>query len=117
VAITFLTSPTSFALIVCFGCLVGPPILTANERGKDAPPRVRLAVVLMLVLAFAEPYVDRFLVGAAPEKLQLVVVDNSFSMRAGTRLADAKRAALAFLSQRSRRDRAQVVARIQEPRV
>jgi hypothetical protein len=71
---------------------------------------LRLAVVLMLVLAFAEPYVDRFLVGAAPEKLQLVVVDNSFSMRAGTRLADAKRAALAFLSGRSLRDRAQVVA-------
>ena len=71
---------------------------------------LRLAVVLLLVLAFAEPYVDRFVVGAAPDKLQWVVVDNSFSMRAGTRLADAKRAALAFLSTRSPRDRAQVVA-------
>ena len=71
---------------------------------------LRLAVVLLLVLAFAEPYVDRFLVGAAPDKLELVVVDNSFSMRAGTRLADAKRAAAAFLSERSLRDRAQVVA-------
>jgi hypothetical protein len=71
---------------------------------------LRLAVVLLLVLAFAEPHVDRFLVGAAPEKLQLVVVDNSFSMRAGTRLADAKRAALAFLSGRSLGNRAQVVA-------
>jgi Aerotolerance regulator N-terminal/von Willebrand factor type A domain len=71
---------------------------------------LRLAVVFLLVLAFAEPYVDRFVVGAAPDKLQWVVVDNSFSMRAGTRLADAKRAALAFLSTRSLRDRAQVVA-------
>jgi hypothetical protein len=71
---------------------------------------LRLAVVLLLVFAFAEPYVDRFLVGAAPEKLRLVVVDNSFSMRAGTRLVDAKRAAVAFLSERSLRDRAQVVA-------
>jgi Aerotolerance regulator N-terminal/von Willebrand factor type A domain len=71
---------------------------------------LRLAVVLLLVLAFAEPYVDRFLVGAAPDKLELVVVDNSFSMRAGTRLADAKRAAVAFLSHRGLRDRAQVVA-------
>ena len=71
---------------------------------------LRLAVVLLLVLAFAEPHVDRFLVGAAPDKLELVVVDNSFSMRAGTRLADAKRAAVAFLSERSLRDRAQVVA-------
>ena len=71
---------------------------------------LRLAVVLLLALAFAEPYVDRFLVGAAPDKLELVVVDNSFSMRAGTRLADAKRAAAALLSKRSLRDRAQVVA-------
>jgi len=71
---------------------------------------LRLAVVFLLVLAFAEPYVNRFLVGAAPEKLQWVVVDNSFSMRAGTRLADAKRAAMSFLSQRSLRDRAQIVA-------
>jgi Aerotolerance regulator N-terminal/von Willebrand factor type A domain len=71
---------------------------------------LRLAVVLLLVLAFAEPYVDRFLVGAAPDKLELVVVDNSFSMRAGTRLADAKQAAVAFLSERRLRDRAQVVA-------
>jgi hypothetical protein len=71
---------------------------------------LRLAVVLLLVLAFAEPYVDRFLVGSAPDKLQLVVVDNSFSMRAGTRLVDAKRAAVTFLSERSLRDRAQVVA-------
>jgi Aerotolerance regulator N-terminal/von Willebrand factor type A domain len=71
---------------------------------------LRLAVVLLLVFAFAEPYVDRFLVGAAPEKLRLVVVDNSFSMRAGTRLVDAKRAAMAFFSERSLRDRAQVVA-------
>lgn len=71
---------------------------------------LRLAVVLLLAVAFAEPYVDRLRVGAVPERLKLVVVDNSFSMRAGTRLVDAKRAAAAFLSHESVRDRAQVLA-------
>jgi hypothetical protein len=71
---------------------------------------LRLAVVLLLVLAFAEPYVNRFVVGTAPDKLQLVVVDDSFSMRAGARLATAKRAALGFLSGRRPTDRAQILA-------
>src|SRR5580698_2276070 len=44
---------------------------------------LRMAVVLLLVLAFAEPYFNEISAGAAPEKLLLVVVDNSFSMRAG----------------------------------
>jgi hypothetical protein len=71
---------------------------------------LRLAVVLLLVLAFAEPYVNRFVVGTEPDKLQLVVVDDSFSMRAGARLATAKRAALGFLSGRRPTDRAQILA-------
>jgi Aerotolerance regulator N-terminal/von Willebrand factor type A domain len=71
---------------------------------------LRLSVVLLLVLAFAEPYVNRFVAGTAPDKLLLVVVDNSFSMRAGTRLTDAKREALVFLSGRRPGERAQVLA-------
>jgi hypothetical protein len=71
---------------------------------------LRLAVVLLLVLAFAEPYVTRLLPATTPEKLLLVAVDNSFSMRAGTRLADAKREALSVLSSRRPTDRAQVLA-------
>ena len=40
----------------------------------------------------------------------LLVIDNSFSMRAGSRLADAKREALSVLDSRSPADRAQVAA-------
>src|SRR5258705_3794816 len=44
------------------------------------------------------------------EKLVLLVIDNSFSMRAGTRLADSRREALSVLSSRRPSDRAQVMA-------
>src|SRR5205085_2188763 len=44
-AMHFLRWP--LALLLCFVCLVEPSPLVANERGKDASPRVRLAVVLM----------------------------------------------------------------------
>src|SRR5580692_3350453 len=70
---------------------------------------LRVAVVLLLALAFAEPYFKVFAAGAEPDKLMLVVVDNSFSMRAGTRLADARRGALAVLAAKRPRDRAQVL--------
>src|SRR5580692_10517875 len=42
--------------------------------------------------------------------LFVLVIDDSFSMRAGTRLADAKRAALDVLSSRRPTDKAQVMA-------
>ena len=70
---------------------------------------LRLAVVLLLAFAFAEPYVSQLLPGTASDKLLLVAVDNSFSMRSGTRLGDAKREALAVLSARPPTDRAQVL--------
>jgi len=71
---------------------------------------LRLAVLLFLALAFAEPYVSRSIAGIAPEKLMLVVVDDSFSMRAGMRLEDAKQQALDVLAHRRSGDRAQVLA-------
>jgi hypothetical protein len=71
---------------------------------------LRLGVLLFLALAFAEPYLSRAVAGVVPEKLILVVIDDSFSMRAGTRLQDAKRQALALLTQRRSSDRAQVLA-------
>ncbi len=71
---------------------------------------LRLAVLLMLALAFAEPYVSRSIAGIVPEKLMLLVVDDSFSMRAGMRLEEAKRQALALLDQRRSGDRAQVLS-------
>lgn len=71
---------------------------------------LRLAVLLFLALAFAEPYVSRSIAGVVPEKLLLVVVDDSFSMRAGMRLEDARQQALQLLAHRRSGDRAQVLA-------
>jgi hypothetical protein len=71
---------------------------------------LRLAVLLLLALAFAEPYVNEVHGGAAPRKVLLVVIDDSFSMRAGTRLADAKRAAWDLLSAKDPRQQAQVIS-------
>src|ERR1700739_4652772 len=51
----------------------------------------RLAVILLLALAFANPFIERSAASISGEKLDLLVIDDSFSMRAGTRLADAKR--------------------------
>ena len=68
----------------------------------------RLALLLLLALAFANPYIKRTAAGASGNKLMFLVIDNSFSMRAGSRLADAKRQALDALNARSAADRAQI---------
>jgi hypothetical protein len=59
---------------------------------------LRLLVLLLLILAFANPFVNRNAAGLSGGRLVLLVVDNSFSMRAGTRLADAQDAAMRVLS-------------------
>jgi hypothetical protein len=59
---------------------------------------LRLAVLLLLILAFANPFINRNTAALASNRLVLLVVDNSFSMRAGMRLADAKDAAMSVLS-------------------
>jgi aerotolerance regulator-like protein/VWA domain-containing protein len=70
----------------------------------------RMAVLLLLALAFANPFIERSAASISGEKLNLLVIDDSFSMRAGTRLADAKRDALAVLDARKPSERAQVMA-------
>src|SRR5665213_2048573 len=70
---------------------------------------LRLLVLLLLILAFANPFVNRNAGTSASERLVLLAVDNSFSMRAGTRLADAKSAAISVLSGKGAA-RAQVAA-------
>jgi hypothetical protein len=70
---------------------------------------LRLLVLLLLILAFANPFVNRNAATLSSDRLVLVVVDNSFSMRAGTRLADAKDAAMRVLSGKGAA-RAQVAA-------
>src|ERR1700679_1785004 len=59
---------------------------------------LRIAILLLLALAFANPFVNRPAASLTGEKLLLVVVDDSFSMRAGTWLADARREADAVLA-------------------
>jgi hypothetical protein len=58
---------------------------------------LRLLLLLLLILAFANPFVNRNTAALSSSRLVLLVVDNSFSMRAGTRLADAKDAAMSVL--------------------
>ena len=71
---------------------------------------LRLSLLALLVLAFAGPFINRPSVSAANDKLLMLVVDNSFSMRAGSRLADAKRQAESVLASRNPSERAQVMA-------
>src|ERR1700733_9567185 len=59
---------------------------------------LRLALLVLLILAFANPFVNRDAAALASNRLVLLVVDNSFSMRAGTRLTDAKNAAMSVLA-------------------
>ena len=59
---------------------------------------LRLAMLLLLIVAFANPFINRNTATFSSNRLVLLVVDNSFSMRAGTRLADAKDAAMSVLS-------------------
>jgi hypothetical protein len=70
---------------------------------------LRLALLVLLILAFANPFINRNAAALASNRLVLLVVDNSFSMRAGTRLADAKDAAMSVLSAKGAA-RAQVAA-------
>jgi hypothetical protein len=70
---------------------------------------LRLLLLLLLILAFANPFVNRDAAALASNRLVLLVVDNSFSMRAGTRLADAKAAAMSRAFQKGAA-RAQVAA-------
>ena len=70
---------------------------------------LRLLFLVLLILAFANPFINRTASALASNRLVLLVIDNSFSMRAGTRLADAKDAAITVLSGKGAA-RAQVAA-------
>ncbi len=70
---------------------------------------LRAALVLLVVLAFANPFVRRPATDPAG-RLLMIVLDNSYSMRSGTRFDDAKREALAMLAKKPGSQRAQVIA-------
>src|SRR5271165_5601538 len=71
---------------------------------------LRALLFVLLALAFANPFINRTAARMNSEKLELLVLDNSFSMRAGTRMADAKREVLDVFSARRPTDKAQVMA-------
>jgi len=59
---------------------------------------LRLLLLALLILAFANPFINRNAAALASNRLVLLVIDNSFSMRAGTRLSDAKEDAIGVLA-------------------
>ncbi|MGB9424379.1 MAG: BatA and WFA domain-containing protein [Candidatus Acidiferrum sp.] len=70
---------------------------------------LRFSLLLLVVVAFANPFVRRPAADANAHLL-LIVLDNSFSMRAGTRFSDAKQQALALLAGKPHAQRAQIMA-------
>lgn len=89
------------------------------ERGTQSSTRhrrlrylllfaLRMALLFLVVLAFANPFIRRASAGANG-RLLLIVMDNSFSMRAGTRFADAMTAAKKVLAARPSGQRAQIM--------
>jgi Aerotolerance regulator N-terminal/von Willebrand factor type A domain len=90
------------------------------ERGTQSSTRhrrlryillfsLRALLILLLALVFASPFLRRSS-ASANDRLMVLVIDDSFSMRAGMRLEDAKRGALEVLSTRKPSQNAQVMA-------
>jgi hypothetical protein len=71
---------------------------------------LRVALLTLIALAFANPFIARAPAMVHHDRLTMIVIDDSFSMRAGTRLEDAKREALAVLRARHASDPVQVLA-------
>ncbi len=72
---------------------------------------LRTALVALLALAFAEPYVERHVLPSQrTNQVTVVAIDNSLSMRAGNRLADAKRQAKSLIAGLRPGQRAEVLA-------
>ena len=70
---------------------------------------LRTALLLLLVFAFANPFIRRP-ASTANGHMHLIVLDNSFSMRAGTRFPDAKQQAITLLAAKPHDARAQIIA-------
>src|SRR5438105_7932116 len=70
---------------------------------------LRMALLVLLALAFANPFIMRTGAGTPSGTLVLLVIDDSFSMHAGTRMNDAKREALAVLASRRSAETVQVM--------
>lgn len=71
---------------------------------------LRIALLVLLALAFANPFVSRTAASGGGRKMLILAVDNSFSMRYGNHLARAKQVALSAVSNLHGGDRGQVLA-------
>lgn len=71
---------------------------------------LRVALLLLLALAFANPFINRTSALAGRRKLTVIAIDRSFSMRYGDRLQQAKAEAHRLLDRLGGRDSAQIVA-------
>ena len=90
------------------------------ERGTQSSTRhrklrylllfaLRFALVLLVVLAFANPFIRRAAAGANA-RLLIIVLDTSFSMRAANHFGIAKQQALATLAAKPHGEKAQIMA-------
>src|SRR5580704_16041231 len=71
---------------------------------------LRVAMLILLALLFANPFIRRLIPASSSKKITVVAVDHSFSMRTGDRLARAKDQANSVISSLRPGDQAQVVA-------
>lgn len=79
---------------------------------------LRLLMILLLALMFANPFIRRSAnAGSMGSKMLIVAVDNSFSMRAGDRLEAAKSEALKALGNFRQGDKGQVIAFASSPQM
>ena len=72
---------------------------------------LRTALIALIVLAFAQPYISRTVLPSGRSgAITVVAIDNSLSMRAGSRLDQAKREARSLVGGLRAGERAQVLA-------
>jgi Aerotolerance regulator N-terminal/von Willebrand factor type A domain len=71
---------------------------------------LRAAMLLLLALLFANPFIDRAGIAGSGRKLTVIAVDNSFSMRYGDHLTRAKREAMGVIGGLRGGDLGEVVA-------
>src|SRR5580704_3269740 len=71
---------------------------------------LRMALLVLVALAFANPFIMRPAARTPSDRLVLLVIDDSFSMRAGTRMNDARREAMSVLAARRSSEPVQVMA-------
>jgi hypothetical protein len=71
---------------------------------------LRVAMLILLALLFANPFLKRTPLAADGKKILVIAVDRSFSMRAADHLSQAKNASLSLIAGMKPGDQAQVLA-------